>query len=141
MHWPCMHFIEQHWSLPKQNWPFGTHPQFPRLHCPVQHCWSLKHCAPSSAHVTHAMAVAAGVAREAHRPWVSAIAWLGASTVAWQRIHDDQHWLSDVGGASAIAIGAQQLVGRWHDRHARGGRDPVRVSIGVTTGMVVVRVR
>jgi membrane-associated phospholipid phosphatase len=88
-----------------------------------------------SAHVAHAMAVAAGVARESHQPLVAAAAYLGAGIVGWQRVHEDQHWLSDVGASSAIAIGAQELVARWHDRTS----GHVRTSMLVAPGAVVVR--
>jgi membrane-associated phospholipid phosphatase len=86
-----------------------------------------------SAHVTHAMAVAAGIARETRHPALAAAAFAAATTVAWQRVHEDQHWLSDVGAAAAIAIGAQDVV-----RATRWSRS--RASLVVTPGAVAVRV-
>jgi membrane-associated phospholipid phosphatase len=62
-----------------------------------------------SGEVTLAFSVASVVARHSDRRWVDATAWSLATTIAWERMELDAHWLSDA-GAGAL-IGAS--IGRW----------------------------
>jgi membrane-associated phospholipid phosphatase len=71
-----------------------------------------------SAHATHAMALATGIALEAHRPWATALAFGVAGTVALQRVYTQAHWASDVVGSTVLAIGASATTVEWL---ARGG--------------------
>jgi membrane-associated phospholipid phosphatase len=71
-----------------------------------------------SAHTTHAMALATGIALEAHRPWVTALAFGVAGAVALQRVYTQAHWASDVTGSAVLAIGASATTVEWL---ARGG--------------------
>ncbi len=56
-----------------------------------------------SGHVTHIMAIATAAAMESHSVWVRDAAIGTVGLVAWQRIHADQHWTSDVVGAAIIS--------------------------------------
>ena len=76
-----------------------------------------RHAFPSG-HATHAFALAAGVADEVRRPWLTAAAYGTAALVGWSRVHDDQHWASDVVAGAAVGTAASLSVGRW----LRGGR-------------------
>ena len=81
-----------------------------------------------SAHTTHAIALATGLAIEAHRPWVSALAFGIAGTVAVQRVYTQSHWASDVVGSSVLAIAASATTVRWLQRGGLGGHVSVSPS-------------
>jgi len=66
-----------------------------------------------SGHTVHMMALATGVSIEAHRPWVSGVAYAIASIVAVQRIYTRSHWASDVIGSSVLAIAASSTTVRF----------------------------
>ena len=63
-----------------------------------------------SAHVTHAIAIAAGIAEQSERPWVSRIAYGLATLVAADRVYRQRHWSSDVVVGAALGIGAARAV-------------------------------
>lgn len=71
-----------------------------------------------SAHTTHAMSLATGIALEAHRPWATALAFGLAGAVALQRVYTQDHWASDVVGSTVLAVGASATTVEWL---ARGG--------------------
>jgi len=76
-----------------------------------------------SAHTVHSFAIATGVADEARRPWVSALAFGMATIVATQRVYTQAHWPSDVVASSVLAISASTTTTRWlrrreHHRHS-----------------------
>lgn len=73
------------------------------------------HSFPSS-HAVHAFSLAAGAAMVSRRPWAGAIAYTGASVVAWSRVYDDQHWTSDVTASAAIGIATAATTLDWLDR-------------------------
>jgi membrane-associated phospholipid phosphatase len=56
-----------------------------------------------SAHVTHAFAIAAGIAAVSGRPWMARAAYDVASLVALQRIYRERHWASDVVVGATLA--------------------------------------
>jgi membrane-associated phospholipid phosphatase len=57
-----------------------------------------------SAHVTHAFALAAGIAQVSGRPWAGMVAYGFASMVAAQRVYRQAHWTSDVVVGAALSI-------------------------------------
>ena len=69
-----------------------------------------------SAHVVHAFAIAAGIAAEADRPWVSVTAYGGATLIGLQRVYRDQHWPSDVAASAVLAIVVAKATNRWMRR-------------------------
>lgn len=67
-----------------------------------------------SGHTTMAFALAASVAQEVHRTWVTVPLYALAAGTGWSRINDDRHWLADVAGGALVGITAARLVsGRW----------------------------
>lgn len=66
-----------------------------------------------SAHTVHAFAIAAGIADEAHRPWVTALAFGTASIVGLQRVYTRAHWASDVAASSVLAVAASGTTRSW----------------------------
>ena len=94
-----------------------------------------------SAHAIHAFSLAAAVAEEAHRPWVSVLGYGTASVVGWSRVYVDQHWLSDVAGGAVLGVVAAKATVRWlHQRERRVGQQPVRITIMPVRGGVAVSV-
>jgi membrane-associated phospholipid phosphatase len=69
-----------------------------------------------SAHVTHAFAIAAGIAEESGRPWAAGLAYGIASVVGMQRIYRQAHWTSDVVVGAALSIALSRRVVRILDR-------------------------
>lgn len=80
--------------------PFSSHHSFP------------------SGHASVAFAAAAAIDGETHARWVPWVVYPLASLVAWSRVHDHQHWSSDVVGGAAIGIGTARKV----ERLLRAGR-------------------
>jgi undecaprenyl-diphosphatase len=99
-----------------------------------------------SAHTTHAMALATGIALEAHRPWATALASGVAGAVALQRVYTQAHWASDVVGSTVLAIGASATTVDWLARgrlrqrcQADDTRDAaVRLRLGPGTVVIAV---
>lgn len=63
-----------------------------------------------SAHVTHAFALAAGVAEVSGRPLASGLAYGLAAMVAAQRVYRQAHWGSDVVVGAALSTGVSRRV-------------------------------
>lgn len=82
-----------------------------------------RHSFPSG-HATHAFALAAGVADETRRPWVAAAAYGTAALVGWSRVHDDQHWTSDVVAGAVVGTAAGLTTRRWLERRFRRRPSP-----------------
>lgn len=76
------------------------------------------HAFPSG-HATHAFALAAGVAGEAGRPWVTGVAYGTAALVGWSRVHDDAHWTSDVLAGALVGTSASLTARHWLERRFR----------------------
>jgi len=87
------------------------------------------HAFPSG-HATHAFALAAGVADEAHRPWITAAAYGTAALVGWSRVHDDAHWTSDVVAGAVVGTAASLTTRRWLARLTHRGGVPARLTAG-----------
>jgi membrane-associated phospholipid phosphatase len=69
-----------------------------------------------SAHVTHAFAIAAGIAEESGRPWAAGLAYGIASVVGVQRVYRQAHWASDVVVGATLSIALSRRVVRILDR-------------------------
>ncbi|MHB1224050.1 MAG: phosphatase PAP2 family protein [Gemmatimonadaceae bacterium] len=74
------------------------------------------HHAFPSGHATHAFALAAGIAEEAHQRWVTAAAYGAATLVAWSRVHDEAHWPSDVIAGAVVGTSASLTTIAWLER-------------------------
>jgi membrane-associated phospholipid phosphatase len=81
------------------------------------------HSLPSG-HATHAFALAAGIAAESGRPWVTGVAYGTAALVGWSRVHVDAHWTSDVVAGALVGSAASLTTVRWLGRRSRPGTDP-----------------
>jgi membrane-associated phospholipid phosphatase len=66
-----------------------------------------------SAHMVHATALAAGVAAEVRRPWVTAVGVGAAAIVGAQRVYTGAHWPSDVVAGGIIGVVAGGATVRW----------------------------
>ncbi len=71
-----------------------------------------------SGHLTHITAIAAALAQEAHRPWVTALSMSAVAFTGWQRLYRDQHWASDVVGGVIVGTAASRVTAHWL-RHKR----------------------
>ena len=59
--------------------------------------------------------MASVIAAHSRRPWVDALAWSAATSIAWERLRLDAHWASDVTAGALIGAG----IGRWVVRRNR----------------------
>ena len=69
-----------------------------------------------SGHTTHAFAIAAAIAEEAHRPWVSAVSYGVAALVGVQRVYTEAHWSSDVVASAVLAMAVSKTTVGWLHR-------------------------
>ena len=69
-----------------------------------------------SVHTTVAFAAAAAIDAESQARWVSWVVYPVAAAVGWARVHEDQHWLSDVTAGAALGY----WTGRKVDQIERG---------------------
>jgi membrane-associated phospholipid phosphatase len=73
-----------------------------------------------SAHVVHITSVAAAVAMEANRPWVTVLASVAVAYVGAQRVYRDQHWSSDVVASAMLGVDvARRVMTVLHPRDVR----------------------
>jgi membrane-associated phospholipid phosphatase len=71
-----------------------------------------------SGHTTMAFALATSLADDIHRPWATVGLYTAATGVAWSRINDNRHWLSDVAAGALLGITSAKLAsGRWRIFH------------------------
>jgi membrane-associated phospholipid phosphatase len=67
-----------------------------------------------SGHSTMAFALATALADDIHETWASVGLYTLATGVAWSRLNDNRHWLSDVAAGAVVGIASAKLVnGRW----------------------------
>ena len=78
--------------------PFSGHQSFP------------------SGHATLAFAVAGAVDRETSSRWVPWLVYPLAAAVGWSRVHQGEHWTSDVVAGAALGTWTASWVGRELDR-------------------------
>jgi membrane-associated phospholipid phosphatase len=71
-----------------------------------------------SGHATMAFALATSLADDVHQPWAKVGLYGLATTVAWSRLNDNRHWLSDVAAGALVGITSAKLAsGRWRIFH------------------------
>jgi membrane-associated phospholipid phosphatase len=67
-----------------------------------------------SGHAAAAFALATSLADDIHRPWATVGLYGIASAVAWSRVNDNRHWLTDVAAGALVGITSAKLAsGRW----------------------------
>ncbi len=72
------------------------------------------HEAMPSGHSAIAFALATALADDIDRTWATVGLYTLASGVAWSRLNDNKHWLSDVAAGAALGITSAKVVnGRW----------------------------
>ena len=74
-----------------------------------------------SGHTTIAFAFARSLDRETGARWVPWVAYPAAALVGWSRVHDDDHWTSDVVAGAAVGLWAASKAERFQ-RHESAGR-------------------
>jgi membrane-associated phospholipid phosphatase len=80
-----------------------------------------------SGHSTIAFALATALADDIRQTWASVGLYTLATGVAWSRLNDDRHWLSDVALGAALGITSAKLVnGRWRIFNLR----PPKILVG-----------
>jgi membrane-associated phospholipid phosphatase len=67
-----------------------------------------------SGHTAMAFALATSLADDIHRPLATVGLYGMATAVAWSRMNDNRHWLSDVAAGALVGITSAKLAsGRW----------------------------
>lgn len=67
-----------------------------------------------SGHSAVAFALATSLADDIHRPWATVGLYGMATAVAWSRVNDNRHWLTDVAAGALLGItSAKMASGRW----------------------------
>jgi membrane-associated phospholipid phosphatase len=67
-----------------------------------------------SGHSAASFALATSLADDIHRPWATVGLYGAATAVAWSRVNDNRHWLTDVAAGALVGITSAKLVsGRW----------------------------
>jgi membrane-associated phospholipid phosphatase len=82
-----------------------------------------------SGHTTMAFALATALSDDIDQTWASVGLYTMAAGVAWSRLNDNRHWLSDVAAGAALGITAAKVInGRWRVFNLR----PPTVLLGPT---------
>jgi membrane-associated phospholipid phosphatase len=67
-----------------------------------------------SGHTAVAFGIATSLSDEIRRPWATAVLYSGAGLVAWSRINDNKHWLSDVAAGAMLGVFSAKVAnGHW----------------------------
>jgi membrane-associated phospholipid phosphatase len=99
----------------------------------VYHFFSGRESMPSG-HTTVAFALATALADDIHNTWASIGLYGLATSVAWSRVNDNKHWLSDVYAGAVIGITSAKLMdGHWRIFHLR----PPSILVGPHNASVV----
>jgi membrane-associated phospholipid phosphatase len=89
-----------------------------------------------SGHTAMAFALATALADDIQRPWASVGLYTIATGVAWSRMNDDRHWLSDVAAGAALGIASAKIInGRWRLLNLR----PPEILLGPRHGSLAWR--
>jgi membrane-associated phospholipid phosphatase len=71
-----------------------------------------------SGHTTMAFALATALADDIRRPWATVGLYAVATGVAWSRLNDNRHWLSDVSAGAVLGTAAAKVMnGHWRIFH------------------------
>jgi membrane-associated phospholipid phosphatase len=71
-----------------------------------------------SGHTSMSFALATSLSEEIRRPWATAVLYTGAGLVAWSRMNDNKHWLSDVAAGAMLGVFSAKVVnGSWRIFH------------------------
>lgn len=73
-----------------------------------------------SGHTTVAFSTAVAIDDETSAHWVPWVVYPVATLVGWSRIHDDEHWTSDVVGGAALGAWSATMVEGHFRRHGLG---------------------
>lgn len=90
-----------------------------------------------SGHVMVAFSLAAAIAEEAGRPWVTALTYGTAGMVGWSRMYEDRHWASDVVGGAILGTAVSRATVRLLHRSREEPRvaiSPAGISIALPVG-------
>jgi membrane-associated phospholipid phosphatase len=87
-----------------------------------------------SAHTAWAFALAYEVDRETRPRWVPLVAYPLAGLTAWSRVHDREHWTSDVVGGAVVGVWAAHKFDVIFPRR-RGAGDGGASHAGVRLGV------
>ena len=80
-----------------------------------------------SGHTAMAFALATSLADDINQTWASLVLYTFATGVAWSRMNDNRHWLSDVAGGAVLGVTSARVVnGRWRIFNLR----PPRLLLG-----------
>jgi membrane-associated phospholipid phosphatase len=75
-----------------------------------------------SGHTTVAFAAATALDRETRARWVPWVAYPAAAMTGWSRVHDLEHWTSDVVAGAALGYWGARVTDDWmRHRDASGG--------------------
>lgn len=85
------------------------------------------HASFPSGHATVAFATASALTRETSSRWVPCVAYPVAAMVGWSRVHDREHWTSDVVAGAALGT----LSANWIDRRLLGSPGAHRVAFAL----------
>jgi len=97
-----------------------------------------------SGHTTIAFSTAVAIDRETKARWVPFVVYPMAGLVGWSRIHDDEHWTSDVVAGAALGVWTATAVENHFARHGMGfferfcwtvEPEPHGLALGVRTGL------
>ncbi|HSM17851.1 MAG TPA: phosphatase PAP2 family protein [Gemmatimonadales bacterium] len=67
-----------------------------------------------SGHTSVAFGIATSLSDEIRRPWATAVLYSGAGLVAWSRVNDNKHWLSDVAAGAMLGVFSAKVAnGHW----------------------------
>jgi membrane-associated phospholipid phosphatase len=86
-----------------------------------------------SGHTAAAFAAATALAGHIDAKWARVALYGGATLVAWSRMNDDKHWLSDVVAGAALGLAAGRLA-----RGRFGGRSRSRPTLARHDGWTSV---
>jgi membrane-associated phospholipid phosphatase len=89
-----------------------------------------------SGHATMAFALATALSDDIRNAWASVGLYTVATGVAWSRVNDDRHWLTDVSAGALVGIASAKLTdGRWRVFNLH----PPRLLIGPGQAKIVWR--